>query len=54
MISLFMTKLTSSVFRFKLVNEIAAEQMMIDLFGFRAFFSQRCPPGNWKAKDLAV
>lgn len=49
-----MMKLQNSLFKFKFVNEIAAEQLMIDLFGFRSYFTQRQVPSNWKAKELAM
>lgn len=49
-----MIKLQNSLFKFKFINEIGAEQLMIDLFGFRGFFAQRLPSSNWKAKELAM
>ena len=49
-----MFKLQSSLFKFKLVNEIAAEQLMIDLFDFRSYLTQQLVPSCWKAKELAM
>lgn len=52
--SFIMQKLQVSLFKFKLVNEIAAEQLMIDLFDFRSYFTQQSVPSSWKAKELAM
>lgn len=49
-----MSKLQGSLFKFKVVNEIAAEQLMIDLFDFRSYFTQQLVPNCWKAKELAM
>ena len=49
-----MKKLQNALFKFKSVNEMAAEQLMIDLFSFRSFFTQRIVPSGWKAKELAM
>lgn len=48
-----MEKLKNALFKFKLVNELAAEQMMIDLFTFRSYFTQRIVVSSWKGKELA-
>lgn len=49
----FVAKLQGSLFKFKLVNEIGAEQLMIDLFSFRSYFTQRIVINSWKGKELA-
>lgn len=51
---MFMKKLQNALFKFKVISEIAAEQLMIDLFSFRSFFAQRIVPSGWKAKELAT
>lgn len=51
---MFMKRLQNALFKFKVINEVAAEQLMIDLFSFRSFFTQRIVPSGWKAKELAT
>ena len=49
-----MRKLQNALLKFKFINEIAAEQLMIDLFSFRSYFTQRIVPSGWKARELAT
>lgn len=47
----FFARLQDTVLSLKGVTESVSEQLLIDLFGLRNFFSQVLPPTSWTSKD---
>jgi hypothetical protein len=53
LVNWFVSKLRQTLWKFKLVPETGAEQLLLDLFAFRTYFSHKLPPVTWSPKDLA-
>ena len=50
----FVQKIHQQCCKFKIVNEVGAEQLLLDVFAFKALFNQSIPPPSWSPCDLAA